>query len=299
MIIMSLTTIKIKYGDDDSQEYEFSPKSSLSEIPPYLLEAAYLIKMNKDPDFDFDSIPENDPFTLHEVLYGGFDDVYQMKSEGAECYNIFLIPESISDFMEILSLDCPGPLMAGNTYSYIERKQSNLPVSFIHPMLKPILKNSYGLVLYRKQVVEIAGVIAGYSPEEQNELKIMLDNCKPGDLNSHRKKFLDGAAKNWVESSTANVIFKQIVYFSGYDYFDEWQASDHAMLTYRSAFMRYCYPEDYQTALDNIRHNQNKVKGTVIEAPGELNPLIGRLLKARLIGQKYQEVTSDLRYSYF
>lgn len=291
---MAQGTIIIRFGDDDQQEYEFSQKSDVSEeVPLYLLEAAHLIKINKDPDFDFESIPENDPFTTHEVLYGGFDDVYQMNSVGAECFKAFIVPESISDYLDILALDCPGPLMAGITFEYMERRQSSLPPQYIHPKLKPVLSSTYGLVLYRKQVIEIAGCIAGYTQEEQCALKTTLDECKPGELSGHKNRFMDGAVSNWVDATTAEAIFKQIAFFSSYDFYDEWQTSEHAILAYRSAYMRHSYPEDYQTALDNTRIDRQAEKETVVKAPEDLNPLVFRYIKAKLAGQQYQQKTSD------
>lgn len=291
-------TIIIRFGDDDQQEYEFSQKSDVSEVPSYLLEAAHLIKMNKEPEFDFDLIPENDPFTTHEVFYDGFPDVYLMNSVGAECFKTFMVPESISDYLDILALDCPGPLMAGITFDYIERKQSSLPPQYIHPKLKPVLSSTYGLVLYRKQVVEIAGCIAGYTQEEQYALKTTLGECKPGDLSGHKSRFMHGAVSNWVDATTAENIFKQIAYFSSYDFYDEWQASEHAIIAYRSAFMRHCYPEDYQTALDNTRIDRKAEKEAVVKAPEYLNPLVLRYIKAKLAGQQYWQKRSDQLSNY-
>jgi DNA polymerase-3 subunit alpha len=188
--------------------------------------------------------------------------------------------------------------MAGITFDYIEKKQSSLPPQYIHSKLKPVLSSTCGLVLYRKQVIEVAGCIAGYSQEEQYALKTTLVECKPGELSVHKNRFMDGAVSNLVDATTAEAIFKQIAYFSSYDFYDEWQASEHAILAYRSAYMRHCYPEDYQTALDNTRIDRNAEKETVVKAPEDLNPLVLRYIKAKLAGQQYQQKTSDQLSNY-
>lgn len=283
---MTDETIKIRFGEYDFEEYDFPAIPCSSEPPAYMLEAAYLIGMNKQPGFDLDSIPEDDPYIFQEICIGDNDGVYLLKRKEAECFLVTLTPISIAGIIDVIVLDRPGPLLAGITSSYIERKQSSLPPQFTHPKLKPILKNTFGVVLYRKQVTEIAGVIAGYTREEQNELRILLEECKPGELISQKKRFVDAAVSNWVDVTAAEAIFKQIAYFSKYDYFDEWQASEHALLAYRSAYMKHHYPKDYQTAVDNTRFDRNSASGTVIETLEHLNPLVSRLLKAIITAQE-------------
>lgn len=290
---MADETIKIRFGEYDLEEYDFPAIPCASEPPAYMLEAAYLIDMNKQPGFDFDSIPEDDPYIFQEICIGNNDGVYLLERKGVECFVAALAPTSIAGIIDVIVLDRPGPLLVGVTADFIERKQSNLPPQYIHPKLKPILRNSCGVVLYRKQVIEIAGVIAGYTQNEQNELRMLLEECKPGELISHKKRFIDAAVGNWVDVSTAEAIFKQIAYYSKYDYFDEWQASDHALLAYRSAYMKHHYPEEYQTALDNTRFDRCAAKTVVIEEPEHLNPLVSRLLKAKITGQEYQQKASE------
>jgi DNA polymerase-3 subunit alpha len=296
---MTQGTIIIRFGDHNLDEYEFSPKSSVKEEPPaYLVEAAHLIMMNREPGFDLDSIPEDDLYILGEICTGHNDGVYLLEREGAECFIVTLAPTSIAGIIDAIALDCPGPLMAGNTFNFIERKLSNLPPQYIHPKLKPILKSTSGVVLYRKQVIEIAKVIAEYTQDELNDLSMTLAECKPGEINSHRKRFIDGAVRDWIDGPTAEAIFKQIAYFSSYDYLDEWQAAEHAHLAYRSAYMRHHYPEDYLVALDNTRIDRKATHET-IEAPEHLNPLVSRLIKAKHVGQEYSKRTSEKLASYW
>ncbi len=292
-------TIKIKLGEFDHEEYDFPEILCASEPPAYMIEAAYLIGMNKQPGFDLDSIPEDDSYIFQEICISNNVGVYLLERAGSDSLLVALDPTSIGEIIDVIVLDRPGPILAGITSDFVERKQSNLPIQYIHPKLKPILKNTCGLVLYRKQVVEIAGVIAGYIQNEQNELRILLEECKPGELISHKGRFVNAAVSNWVDLTAAEAIFKQIAYFSKYDYFDEWQASEHALLAYRSAYMKHHYPEDYQTALDNTRLDRCAAPKTVTEEPEHLNPLVSRLLKARINGQSYQQTPSEQMSRYW
>ncbi len=284
---MSNETIKIRFGEFDLEEYDFSTHPSEAEPPPCLLEAAYLIGMNKEPGFDLDSIPENDFFTFEEIAYQCVEGVFLLERAGALSFFLSMLPTTIAGLIDVIALDCPGPLMAGVTAEFIDRKSSNLPFGYAHPKLKPILKNSCGIILYRKQVVEIAAAIGGYTTEEQNELRLTLESCKPGDISGHRNKFVDGAVKNWVDADVAEAIFKKMTYFSCYDYYDEWHAAGYAYLAYKSAYMRNNYPEEYQSALDNTRHLEKCSILEIMETLTALNPLISRLLKAKVEGQVY------------
>lgn len=282
---MSKETIKIRFGENDLEEYDFSPHPMEAEPPPYLIEAAYLIGMNKEPGFELDSIPENDFFTFEEIAYRSVDGVFLLERAGAINFFMSLLPLTIAGLIDVIALDCPGPLMAGVTADFIDRKNSNLPFGYPHTKLKPILKNSCGIILYRKQVIEIATAIGGYSAEEQNELRITLDSCNPGGISDQRRRFVEGAVKNWVDADIAESIFKKMAYFSAYDYYDEWHAADYAHIAYRSAYMKNNYPEDYQTALDNTHHLEKCSVPETMETTTELNPLISRLLKAKIEGQ--------------
>jgi DNA polymerase III alpha subunit len=169
----------------------------------------------------------------------------------------------------------------------------------MHPRLKPILRNSNGAVLYRNQVVEIAKVIACYTEEEANELRVSLESCQPGGISSQRHRFIAGAVKNWVDQQTAERIFKQIAYFSRYDFRDEWQAADHTLLAYRSAYLKFHYPEEYLVALDNSIGAKVQLGWEADDAISELQPLVNRFMQARLTADDFPGKVSSLQHQVY
>ncbi len=282
-------TLKITYGDNNLHEYTFAMPTDYPDPPPYLLEAALLVNKNKEPDLEFDSIRENDEYVFDELVLGDTSGIYRLESYGANYFTQMLQPRDIIDLMYVLALDCPGPLLSGALAEYIERKKSNLPISYMHPGLKPILKSSNGAILYRNQVVEIAKAVAGYSEQEANELRITLETCLPGDIGNHRHRFITGAVKDWLDRPIAERIFKQISWFSRYDFRDEWQAADHALMSYRSAYLKTHYPEEYLTAMDNCMEAKDQPACDEYVATTELKPLVIRFMQARITAENFPE----------
>jgi len=288
-------TLKIKYGENNLAEYIFGAPEDNPEPPPYLLEAAYLVEKNKAPGLELDDIPENDDYIFDELVFGDTTGLYLLESYGAQCFTQMLLPRGISDLVYLIALDCPGPLLSGSLAEYIDKKSQDFPVSFIHPRLKPILQHSNGAILYRNQVVEIAKVIAGYTGEEANDLRITMESCLPGEISNHRHKFIAGAVKNWIDQSTAERIFKRIAYFSCYDFRDEWQAADHALLSYRSAYLKFHYPEEYLTVLDNRNKAKVRPAWEADDAVAELKPLVSKFMQIRIAAENFPDKANSLR----
>lgn len=287
--------LKIKYGENNLQEYLFEAPDDNPEPPLSLLEAAYLVGKNKEPGLELDGIPEGDDYIFDELVLGDVSGVYRLDSYGAQCFTQMLQPRGISDLIYVLALDRPGPLLSGALAECIDRRTQDFPASFMHPRLKPILQNSNGAILYRKQVVEIAKVIAGYADEEANELRVTLESCQPGEISNHRHRFIDGAVKNWVDQQTAERIFKRIAFFSSYDFRDEWQVADHALLAYRSAYLKFHYPEEYLAALDNRNTAKVQPAWEAGEVVAELKPLLNRLMQARIAAENFSDKANSLR----
>lgn len=288
-------TLKIRYGENNLNEYVFEAPADNSEPPPYLREATFLVSKNKEPGLEFDSIPEDDDYIFDELVLGDAAGLYRLESYGAQCFTQVLQPRGISDLIYLLALDCPGPLLSGALAEYIDRKSKDFPVSFINPRLNPLLQCSHGAILYRKQVIEIAKAIAGYSGEEANELRLRLENCLPGGISDHRHRFIAGAERNRVDRPIAERLFKRIAYFSRYDFRDEWQAADHALIAYRSAYLKFHYPEEYLAALDNCNVAKGPAAWEEDAAVAELAPLVNRFMQARIAAEKFGDKANALR----
>lgn len=289
-------TITIQYGEHSSAEYKFSALRTEPEIPQYLHDAAYLISKNKEPGFELGTIPEEDKATFSELAWGGVRGVYLLDTLGAEYSTLFIEPSCTCELAHILALDRPGPLLSGvQLTDFIDKKRGIKPISFKHPKLRPILNESCGTILYRKQVIEIARDLACYTEEALLDLETTLESCQPGGIRGHRHQFIDGAVSNWVDRSTAESLFRNVEYFSSYDFFDEWHVADHALLAYQSAYMKFNYPEEYNTALNNHGLTTSFYYRTgghnVVDKP--LDPLVDRLMNARLSVENYPKKIKD------
>lgn len=292
-------TLNIRYGENNLQEYVFNAPVNNPEPPQHLLEAAFLVGKNKAPGLELDDIPESDNYIFDELVLGDATGLYLLESDGAQCFTQMLQPREISDLIYLIALDCPGPLLSGSLAEYIDRKSQDFPISYMHPSLKPILQHTNGAILYRKQVVEIAKTIAGYTVEEANELRMTLDSCEPGGISDHRHRFIAGTVKNWLDQPTAERIFKRIAYFSRYDFLDEWQVADHALISYRSAYLKFHYPEEYLAALDNCNKAKVQTAWEEDDAIEELKPLINRLMQARIAAENFSGKASSLQHQIY
>lgn len=288
-------TIKIKCGENNFYEYVFEAPDDHFEPPAYLQEASCLVKMNKEPSLELDTISENDEYIFDELVLGDVTGIYRLESCGAQCFTQMLLPRSIPDLMYVLALDCPGPLLSGALAEYLDRKNTNLPTSYMHSCLKPALRSSNGAILYRNQVVELAKTVAGYTDDEAQELRVTLDECQPGEIRTHQHRFISGAVKNWFDQPIAERIFKRITWFSRYDFRDEWQAADHALIAYRSAYLKIHYPEEYLTALDNCIGAKVQPAWDDLDAGAELQPLITRFMQARIAAENFSGKANSLR----
>lgn len=180
-----------------------------------------LIKLSKDPSFDIDAIaPDNDTpenTKTYEVLSKGqLEGIFQLESSGMKQIVRDLKPSNIDDISSILALYRPGPLDAGLIPKFINRKHGREQMDYAHPDLKPILQETYSILVFQEQIMKIAQDLAGYSLGEADLLRRAMGKKKPEEMEKQRNKFLDGAAKNGIHMNIANGLFDQMVIFAEY-----------------------------------------------------------------------------------
>jgi DNA polymerase III subunit alpha len=180
-----------------------------------------LIKLSKDPSFDIDAIapdsdtPENTK--TYEVLSKGqLEGIFQLESSGMKQIVRDLKPSNIDDISSILALYRPGPLDAGLIPKFINRKHGREQMDYAHPDLKPILQETYSILVFQEQIMKIAQDLAGYTLGEADLLRRAMGKKKPAEMEKQREKFLDGAAKNGIHMKIANDLFDQMVIFAEY-----------------------------------------------------------------------------------
>ena len=147
---------------------------------------------------------------------GNLEGIFQLESDGMKQITRDLKPSGIEDLSSISALYRPGPLDAGLIPIFIDRKHGREKVSYQHPILEPILKETYGVIVYQEQIMKIAQELAGYSLGEADLLRRCMGKKKLAEMEKHREKFIDGSAKNGVSKNLANELFDQMVLFAEY-----------------------------------------------------------------------------------
>lgn len=200
-----------------------------------LQKAADLVRENQKIDLDLDQLPLDERRALEikekgmlkklpgdiDTTYklfkaGNLEGVFQLESDGMRQIVKDLKPSELEDISSILALYRPGPLDAGLIPMYIDRKHGREDVKYDHPLLQPILKETYGIMVYQEQIMKIAQDLAGYSLGEADLLRRAMGKKKLAEMKKHRTKFIDGATQNGVKSTIAEHLFEQMVKFAEY-----------------------------------------------------------------------------------
>ena len=209
---------------------------------------------------DLETMPENDEKTFDMLKQGDSIGVFQLESSGMRKVLKGVQPESIEDLTAVISLYRPGTIKAGGINEYISRKQGTAKVSFLHPKLEPILKNTYGIIVYQEQVMQIANVLAGYSMAEADTLRKAIGKKIPEIMKDQRSTFVERAVNNGIDKVTAEKVFDLIEYFAGYG-FNKSHAVGYATIAYRTAYLKAHYPREYFTAiLNSYIGNEDKIR---------------------------------------
>jgi DNA polymerase III subunit alpha len=192
--------------------------------------------------------PPNVEKTYKQVESGDLEGVFQLESSGMLDVVARLKPSSIEDLSSILALYRPGPLDAGLIPIFIDRKHGREKITYEHPILQPILEETYGVIVYQEQIMKIAQDLAGYTLGEADILRRCMGKKKADEMNKQREKFLDGAAKKGVSHAIADALFDKMVLFAEYC-FNKSHSTAYAYVTYQTAFLKANYPAEYMSAL--------------------------------------------------
>jgi DNA polymerase-3 subunit alpha len=161
-------------------------------------------------------IPQDIKKTYKVLEQGELEGVFQLESSGMRQIVRDLKPSSIEDISSILALYRPGPLDAGLIPKFINRKHGREKVEYQHPLLEPILNETYGTLCYQEQIMKMAQDLAGYSLGQADLLRRAMGKKKVAEMQKHREIFIDGAAKNGVSKRIAEELFEQMVMFAEY-----------------------------------------------------------------------------------
>lgn len=206
------------------------------------------VKKSRGISIDLDRIPLDDPKTYELLQNADTMGIFQLESEGMRRLLQRLKPSSFEDLIAVLALYRPGPLGSGMVDDYIQRKHGISPVTYPHPKLESVLKETYGVILYQEQVMQIAAILAGFSLGEADLLRRAMGKKEPEIMMQMRDDFVKRAVERGVGKSDAERIFDLMEYFAGYG-FNKSHSAAYALLSYQTAYLKAHYPVEFMAAL--------------------------------------------------
>lgn len=223
------------------------------------------------PDFSIDSVPDDDPATFAMLAEGKTQGVFQLESAGITGVCVNMKPTSIEDMTAIVALYRPGPMDSIPTF--IANKLDHRKITYKTPLLEPILKVTYGCIVYQEQVIEIFRCLGGYTMGQADNIRRAISKKKMKVIEEERKVFvygdekqgISGAVAKGVSEAAAQSIYDEIVAFANYA-FNKAHAVCYAVVSYQTAYLKCHYPKQYMAALmTSVLDSAVKVSGYIAE----------------------------------
>jgi DNA polymerase-3 subunit alpha len=224
-----------------------------------------------DPDFDIDKVPDNDPETFAMLAEGKTQGVFQLESAGITGVCVNMKPASIEDMTAIVALYRPGPM--DSIPKFIANKLNPAKITYKTPHLEPILRVTYGCIVYQEQVIEIFRSLAGYTMGQADNIRRAISKKKQKVIEEERKVFVYGDPKQnipgcvgrGVSEQAAQSIYDEIVEFANYA-FNKAHAVCYAVVSYQTAYLKCHYPHQYMAALmTSVLDSAVKISGYIAE----------------------------------
>ena len=199
-----------------------------------------------EPNFDIEKISLDDPATYKLIAKGATTGLFQLESGGMRQMLMNLSPSSFEDIVAAIALYRPGPMDSIPTF--IENRKNPENIHYRAPAMEPILKNTYGCVVYQEQVMQIFRELAGYTFGHADVVRRAMSKKKAGVMEAEREAFLAGCAQNGIAAEDAEAIFADMADFAHYA-FNKSHAAAYAVISYRTAYLKAHYPKEYFAAL--------------------------------------------------
>ncbi|MBM4395572.1 MAG: DNA polymerase III subunit alpha, partial [Deltaproteobacteria bacterium] len=228
--------------------------------------AVDIIHARTDPAFRVEDVPDDDPLVFERISAGDNAGVFQMETRGITDLVRRIKPDSIEDITAAIALFRPGPIGAGMVDDFIERKHDPRKASYPLPQLEPVLRDTYGTILYQEQVMLMASVLASFSLGGADLLRRAMGKKNPAELAKLREPFVKGCGKNGISAAVANQQFDLMEKFAGYG-FNKSHSAAYAVVGYRMAYLKAHFPTEFLCAvLTAEKGDQGKVMGLMQEA---------------------------------
>ena len=241
--------------------------------------AIRLIREGKSPDFDLRLIPDDDQATFRLLSAGETTGVFQLESSGMKELLVKLKPNCFEDIIALVALYRPGPLGSGMVEDFIQRKHGRKKITYDFPQLEPVLKDTYGVILYQEQVMLVSQILANYSLGGADILRRAMGKKKLDVMAQEREKFLKGAAGNKLDPKKAESVFNLMEKFAEYG-FNKSHSAAYALIAYQTAYLKAHYPVEFMAALltedmectDKIIKNISELRSMGIQVlPPDIN----------------------------
>ena len=242
--------------------------------------ACELIARHRGANYAIDSIPYRHEEAADDEQRALLDDAFAMMGRG-ETIGVFQVesggmqqmlrqmrPRVFENIVAAISLFRPGPMEF--IQQYCDRMHGDEEITTLHPKLEPILRETYGIIVYQEQIMEIAGALFGYELGEADLMRKAVSKKLPAELNKHRAIFIERGPQNGIDEETAEDIFDMIAFFANYG-FNKAHAADYAVITVQTAYLKCHYPEEYMTALLSVQRDDLTKVSTFLEDCRRLN----------------------------
>ncbi len=225
-----------------------------------------LVKRCQGIDVDINHIPLDDKPTYDMLVRGETVGVFQLESSGMTNLVKKLKPDVFEDLGALVALFRPGPLGSGMVDDFVERKHGRQAITYAHPRLEPILKDTYGTMVYQEQIMQIFQVMADYSLGQADQVRRMMGHKDPVAMAAQKGKLVEGSAKYGMKKEDAEDLFEKIENFAQYC-FNRAHSSAYAFVAYQTAYLKCHYPVEYLSALlSSVAGDQDKTQAYIEEA---------------------------------
>lgn len=200
----------------------------------------------QDPSFNIENIPLDDKKTYKMISEGDTLGLFQLESDGMRSKLVQLKPESLSDIMATIALYRPGPM--NSISKYIENKKNRENIDYKIDILKPILAETFGCIVYQEQVMQIFRTVADYSFGQADIIRKAMSKKQAGKIEQERDRFLEKATEKGIDPACSSELFEELVGFCKYA-FNKSHAASYSVVTYRTAYLKCHYPKEYMASL--------------------------------------------------
>ena len=207
-----------------------------------------MIEKRQGVKLDINNIPLDDKPTYEMLMIGDTDGVFQLESQGMKNLVKKLKPDVFEDLGALVALFRPGPLDSGMVDDFVERKHGRQAITYAHPLLEPVLKDTYGTIVYQEQIMQVFQVLADYTLGQADMVRRMMGKKKVDEMEKQKGKFIERSAQHGMTSKDAEALFNQILAFASYC-FNRSHSAAYAFVAYQTAYLKCHYPVEYLSAL--------------------------------------------------